>query len=259
MAYDFKPKIRGSDWNYGGAKWKLSRSKIDLFTECPLCFFIDNRLGVARPKMPSFNLNIAVDTLLKKEFDIHRVGKSAHPLMKQYGVDAIPFQHKDIESWRENFVGIQYVHEGTGMTISGAVDDVWVDPKGKLIIVDYKATSKEGKLETLEDTSWEGQYKRQIEVYQWLFRKKGFEVSDTGYFVYVNGKKDKEAFDGRLEFDITLISHKGEDSWVEKRILEIKECLDSNEPPLPNASCTYCGYRKLAKEVQLPYAKRNKK
>jgi hypothetical protein len=85
---------------------------------------------------------------------------------------------------------------------------------------------------------------------------KGFKVSDTGYFVYVNGKKDKEAFDGKLEFDVTLFPHIGNDTWVEAKIAEINTCLTGNDLPEPSESCEYCGYRKLAQQVQLPYAKR---
>ncbi|MDO8579697.1 MAG: PD-(D/E)XK nuclease family protein, partial [bacterium] len=208
--YIKKLQIRSGDWNYGGFKWKLSRSKLDLFTECPRCFYLDNKLGVSRPKGPSFTLNLAVDTLLKKEFDIHRAKKTSHPLMKKYGVGAVPFSHEKLDEWRENFKGIQYVHPKTGVTISGAIDDIWVNPAGELIIVDYKATAKDGKIETLSDSGWDKQYKKQMEVYQWLFRRAGFKVSATGYFVYVNGRKDKEAFDGKLEFDVTLIAHSGD-------------------------------------------------
>jgi hypothetical protein len=242
-------KRRGADWNYGGKNWKLSRSKIDFFTECKRCFYLDNVLGVSRPKMPSFNLNIAVDELLKKEFDIHRADVTTHPLLKKYGVDAVPFQHKNIDEWRHNFTGIQYRHKPTGLLISGAIDDVWINPKGELIIVDYKATSKEGKIETLSDSSWEAQYKRQMEVYQWLFRQNGFKVSNTGYFVYVNGKKDLKAFDGKLEFDVTLIAHTGDDSWIEKKLLEIKECLESKAIPASSETCEYCAYIKKYRDV----------
>lgn len=242
MAGYYNPK-RSADWNYGGKNWKLSRSKIDFFYECPRCFYIDNKYGVARPKMPSFTLNIAVDALLKKEFDIHRVKKTSHPLMKKYGVDAIPFSHPEINDWRENFVGIQYLHEDTGMMISGAVDDVWVNPSGELIVVDYKATSKDGRIDSLEDSGWEAQYKRQLEVYQWLLRQKGFEVSSTGYFVYANGQKDLEAFDGQLEFDVTLIAYTGDAGWIEKTILNIKKCLDDKRCPLSSKTCDYCAYR----------------
>lgn len=255
MAYEKKTAIRGSDWNFGGSKWRLSRSKIDLFTECPRCFYLDNKLGVSRPRGPAFTLNIAVDELLKKEFDIHRAKSTKHPLMEKYGIDAVPFSHKDINIWRENFKGLSYFHKPTGFTISGAIDDVWVNPKGELIIVDYKATAKEGEIIELSDSGWEGQYKRQMEIYQWLLRQMGFKVSDTGYFVYVNGKKDKKAFDSKLEFDVTLISHKGKTDWIEGELIKIKSCLESEKLPAPASGCDFCNYRKNSLEVVGHFAK----
>ena len=36
--------------------------------------------------------------------------------------------------------------------------------------------------------------KRQMEVYQWLFRRENFPVSDLGYFLYVNGIKGDNDF-----------------------------------------------------------------
>lgn len=246
---DFYKPHRKPDWNYGGPRWRLSRSKIDLFEQCPRCFYIDNKLGTARPPGFPFNLNSAVDHLLKKEFDIHRAGKTAHPLMKAYGVDAVPFEHEKMDVWRENFKGIDYKHEATGFTISGAVDDVWVNPAGELIVVDYKSTSKDGEITTL-DEEWHAGYKRQMEVYQWLLRRNGFKVSDTGYFVYANGIKDKKAFDGKLEFEVTLIAYTGNDEWVEKTILAIKKCLEANDIPEVGEHCDYCAYRKAARDVQ---------
>ena len=81
----------------------VSRSKIDLFLECQRCFYLDRRLGVGRPPGYPFTLNSAVDKLLKKEFDIHRAEKTAHPLMKEYGIDAIPFSHDDLEDLERKF------------------------------------------------------------------------------------------------------------------------------------------------------------
>lgn len=241
MSQYYKPN-RKPDWNYGGGRWRLSRSKIALFTECRRCFYIDNKLGVARPPGFPFNLNSAVDALLKKEFNIHRVAGSAHPLMTKYGVDAIPYDHPDMDIWRENFKGIECKHEETGMNISGAVDDIWVNPEGELIVVDYKSTSKDDDITAL-DQDWHDGYKRQMEVYQWLLRGRGFIVSDTGYFVYANARKDRKAFDGKLEFDVTLISHTGDDSWVEGAIKDIKKTLDSEGVPPPASDCDYCRYR----------------
>ncbi|MCW9054735.1 MAG: PD-(D/E)XK nuclease family protein [Candidatus Pacebacteria bacterium] len=235
---------RGADWNYGGRKWRLSRSKIDLFMECPRCFWLDNKLGTKRPPGYPLNLNIAVDTLLKKEFDIHRKNKTPHPFMEEYGIDAVPFQHKDIDLWRDNFKGAEFLHEPTGLTVSGAIDDVWVSPDGELIIVDYKATSKNGDVNL--DAEWQDGYKRQMEVYQWLFRQNGFKVSDTGYFVYVNGRTDVDQFDGKLEFEIKLLPYTGKDTWIEPVLREIKACLESNTIPAIGKECDYCPYREVA-------------
>jgi hypothetical protein len=248
-------QIRSADWNYGGKKWKLSRSKLDLFVDCPRCFYVDNKLGVARPKGFPFNLNSAVDHLLKKEFDAHRAAKTSHPLMKQYKVNAIPFAHSEMNTWRENFEGIQFPHKKSGLLISGAVDDIWVNPAGELIVVDYKATSKDEGEKVSLDAEWQDGYKRQMEVYQWLLRQKGFKVSDTGYFVYANGLRDKKAFDGKLEFEVTLIPYTGSDDWVEETIMKAKECLDADVLPEPGKFCDYCHYRKLAREVQAKFAK----
>lgn len=244
MSQYYKPD-RNPGWNYGGPKWRLSRSKIDLFTSCPRCFYIDNKLGTARPPGFPFNLNSAVDALLKKEFDMHRAGKTSHPLMEQYGVDAVPLQDPRMDEWRDSLRGgVVVKHASTGMTVCGGVDDVWVNPKGEFIVVDYKATSKEERITSL-DQDWHDGYKRQMEVYQWLFRQNGFQVSDTGYFVYANAGRDKKAFDGLLEFEVTLIPYKGNDSWVESTLTEIKKCLDSDGLPKASADCDYCTYREM--------------
>ncbi len=236
----FDPKSKES--------FKISRSKIDLFLQCPQCFYLDRRLGTSRPPGFPFNLNRAVDTLLKKEFDAHRVAKSRHPLMEEYGIDAVPFQHEKINEWRNTRKGVQYFHEPTNLLIMGAVDDVWVNPQEELIVVDYKATSKNGEVSI--DADWQIAYKRQMEIYQWLLRKNGFKVSKTGYFVYCNGRTDRRAFDKKIEFDIKIIPYKGDDSWIEKALLDIKECLISNQIPNPEQDCDYCKYRQAVKDLE---------
>ena len=47
----------------------LSRSRVYNFLDCPRCFYLTQRLGIRKPDSYPFNLNIAVDELLKNEFD----------------------------------------------------------------------------------------------------------------------------------------------------------------------------------------------
>lgn len=215
---------------------------------CPRCFYLDRRLGIQQPAGFPFNLNAAVDALLKKEFDIHRAKGRPHPLMKQYGIDAIPFAHRELDKWREPFFGIQYFHEPTALLITGAVDDLWINKKGELHVVDYKATSKEGEITI--DAQWQDSYKRQLEIYQWLLRRLGFTVSDVGYFVYCNGRRDREAFDGKLEFNVTIIPYRGSDRWVDGKIREAHACLQRKTLPAPDPACEFCRYRASAAEVE---------
>ena len=258
--------------------FKLSRSKLELFVACPRCFYLDRRLGVGRPPGFPFALNSAVDALLKKEFDIHRAKGTKHPLIEKYGVDAQPIPHEDLDKWRHNFTGIQFLHKPTNLLITGAIDDLWAttptpsasghSPSGRgrkkegeaptssgegrnleYIVVDYKATAKAGEITEL-DQDWQDGYKRQMEVYQWLLRQNGFQVSDTGYFVYCNGRTDREAFDGKLEFEITLISYTGNDSWVEKTIIKAHQCLNSGQIPEADPDCDYCNYQRAILQVE---------
>lgn len=250
MSDYYKPRRTRNIFTPGSNKpFKLSRSKLDLFLNCPRCFYLDRRLGVGQPPGYPFSLNSAVDTLLKKEFDIHRANGASHPLMKAYGIEAIPYQHEQLEVWRDSLHGgIQFLHNPTNFLITGGVDDVWVARDGKLIVVDYKATAKNAEV-TL-DADWQSGYKRQMEVYQWLFRQNGFEVSDTGYFVYANGKMDKEAFDARLEFDIKLLPYEGNTDWVEKCVEAAHACLNSDILPEYGPNCDFCLFRQAAEGVE---------
>lgn len=232
--------------------FRISRSKIDLFHECPRCFYLDVRLGIPRTSFPAFTLNNAVDELMKREFDTHRAKGEAHPLMKAYKIDAVPLDDPRLTEWRDALRrGIQHHHKPTGLIFRGGVDDIWVNPKGELIVVDYKATSKKDSEDVNIDGYWQQGYKRQVEIYQWLLRGIGEKVSPTAYFVYVNGNSDAEAFDGKLEFELKIIPHVGDASWIEPIIKKLAECLRSDEVPPATPTCEYCGYREAAgKELQ---------
>lgn len=228
--------------------FKLSRSKIDLFLECPRCFYLDRRLGVGRPPGFPFTLNSAVDTLLKQEFDVHRASGEPHPLIKQYGIDARPVPHEALDKWRQNFIGVQYLYEPANLIITGAIDDLWQNSQEEYLVVDYKATAVNERITELNKAHHKS-YKRQMEIYQWLLRQNGLDVSDTGYFVYCNGQKDREAFDGRLDFDVTLIAYTGSDKWVERAIVQAHNCLNSDHVPDASEDCDYCAYRNAAESV----------
>ena len=236
------------------APYKVSRSKIELFIQCPRCFWLDARLHITRPSSPPFNINKAIDELFKREFDSYRIKGEPHPLMEEFSIDAIPMQHEKLSVWRENFTGVATLHKATNLWVFRAIDDLWVDSKGEAIVVDYKATAKEQEVSI--DSDWQQSYKRQLEVYQWLLRANDLKVSDTGYFVYANGRVDLDGFFNRVEFKTKLIPYKGSDDWIDSTLVMMKQCLDNEEMPgvgraAMGGACEFCSYAKQRTELTL--------
>lgn len=196
-------------------------------------------------------LNSAVDELLKNEFDSYRSKGEQHPWQIEFKVPAKPFAHKDLDKWRHTFTGVQTVHKPTNLLIFGAVDDVWITEKGELIVVDYKATAKDKEITDLDPLGgWHDSYRRQMEVYQWLLRQNGFEVSNTGYFVYANGIAKNPSFENKLEFRTNIFPYVGDATWVEPTLKEIKACLEADMPVNAEA-CEHCNY--VASRLKLTF------
>jgi hypothetical protein len=202
---------------------------------------MDRRLGIGQPPSLPFTLNSAVDRLLKSEFDGYRAKGERHPIMEEHGVDAVPAARAELDDWRNNFKGVQYHNEDLNMVFFGAIDDLWLSSSGEYIVVDYKATAKKDEITTL-DQPWHESFKRQMDIYQWLLRKKGHKVSNTGYILYCNGNAYEEQFASKIEFRMTLLPYEGDSSWVDDITVRLYECLNSDELPEPELYCDYCKY-----------------
>lgn len=227
--------------------YPLSRSKLTLFLECPRCFYLDRRRGIGRPDEAYYSLNLAVDLLLKREFDSYRLKGEPHPAMKLYGIDAVPYRHKDLILWRDTPEGIRSVHSQSNFDVFGIIDDLWQHADGSVAIVDYKATSMPGPI----SLDGKDHYKRQLELYQWLLQRNGISVSPVGYLLYANASRDREAFERKLEFAFTVLPYEGSVSWVEDALNAAKECLMHETPPPSGAACSWCAYRRAARDVEV--------
>jgi len=221
--------------------YRLSRTKLENFLKCARCFYLDRRLGVGQPPGFPFNINSAVDELLKREFDQCRSQGVAHPYMVDAGINAIPANHSDLDQWRKNFVGVSYLHPATNFEFFGAIDDLWLNEDGEYLVVDYKATAKKDEVNL--DADWQISYKRQMEIYQWLLRKNGLPISNRGWFVYCNGKRDLDGFNNKVEFKVSLLPYDGNDDWVETALIEAKETLNRGDLPPADENCDFCTYR----------------
>ena len=235
---------------------KLSRSTVERFINCPRCCVLEKKYKIKPPSIP-FTLNIAVDNLCKNEFDYYRKIQKPHPIFLNNNINAVPFNHKDIDIWRDNYKGLRFKSSNNSYDFGGAIDDVLINDKGELIVIDIKATSK-------NKFNWEDTYKkydfpkgyvRQLEMYQWLFKKNGFKVADYACLIYFNAKKNENFFNQKLEFELHLVKLFCSSDWVEPKIIETVELLRSNIFPKPSQKCENCNYLKkrwnLSKKLKI--------
>jgi len=229
--------------------YELGRSRIQGFVDCQACFYLDRVKGVPIPSLYGWPLNTATDVLLKKDFDEYRNRQESHPFLIKKGLShLIPFQHEDFQKWTvATQLGLNTVHEETNLKVGGGLDDVWLNTETNQIhVVDYKSTSsgREDSVITLDDRPY---IKTQIEFYQWVLFKNGFDVSATGYVLYVDG--DRFTPGGMLGedaatmlFKVSLLDFEGNTDWVEPVLFEIRDALDSRTSPEHKPECPYGTY-----------------
>ena len=241
-------RVRKSSIYSPGQKdqFKISRSKFSTFVDCQRCFYLDRVKGLKDPSMPGWALNTTVDDLLKKEFDYYREQELPHPIFEEYNLNFIPFQHKDLDKWRNSLTGgISFHDTETNIILQGGIDDVWFDKtSNKIVVADYKAQSSKIEVEKnyyLSSQYHQG-YKLQMDIYVYILRQMGFDVSDTTYFMVCNGIKTVDEFDKKIIFDVTLVDYDVDVSWIQPKICEMKEVLDSNNIPEKNPYCEHCAY-----------------
>ena len=210
------------------------------------------------PSIPGFLLNEATDVLLKKHFDKYRQTQECPPYLIEQGYDhLVPFQHDNFELWTQSLhygaAGRMHtVVEEYNLKIGGGLDDVWQDTKtGILHIVDYKSTSKSTNGPELLDGFFAQAYKRQMDLYVWVMRRMGFEVSGTGYFLYVNGDRGTETDflqpdKGLMEFKVSLIPYETNLKWIDPTLAAIKETLHLPARPDHSEGCEHGKFLKDA-------------
>lgn len=235
--------------------FKLSRGKFSNFITCPRCFYLDRVKGLAEPGMPGWTLNETTDHLLKKEFDECRQQQKPHRLFAAYGLDHIvPFDHPSMDDWRDSLhKGLMARYKDSDIILSGGVDDIWFNTQTEtLIVVDYKSQANRNAVETesyLASPYHEG-YKVQMDFYNYLLDLMEFPIGDISYFLVVNANRAASGFHGVMEFEETIVPYQHDISWIDERVQNMIDCMNSDKLPESNTSCENCAYARQRNIVE---------
>ena len=210
--------------------FKLSPSSLNLMQECPRCFWLDKNNIWKRPVGIFPSLPSGMDRILKIHFDKFR-DKGLLPPEICEDTNCIGmklFDDKELlKTWQNNRKGISCTDED-GNILSGAVDNI-LQKGNKLIVLDYKTRGYGLKEDTHEH------YQLQLDVYNFLLRKNGYETEDFAFLLFYIPKEVAET--GEVIFDTTLkkmsINIKNaENMWKKALIILNSEC--------PEKGCEWC-------------------
>lgn len=221
----------------------LSRSQLNTFTECPRCFWLINRFGVKQPKSLPFALNNAIDGLLKKEFDQHRVAGTLPGICSALEGNAKLFTDSgQLQTWRNNFQGLRWTDPSSGHTLYGAVDDLLEFRDGSLAVVDYKSTGSAAP--TIYPS-----YQLQMDVYTFLLQRLGYRTAPRSYFAFFLVVKD-DGFRGRLPFREALVDVTPQPDRVQQLLQDAVAVVQSGQEPASGAECDVCRWGTEAAAVR---------
>ncbi|MFA5878021.1 MAG: PD-(D/E)XK nuclease family protein [Candidatus Staskawiczbacteria bacterium] len=213
-------------------KIQLSPNSLNLYLECPRCFWLDKKMGIRRPPPYPYALNSAVDALLKEEFDTYRENGEAHPFLAAHNIPAKLFHNQDLlNQWRSNFSGIRYYDPQLDATLFGAVDDILEFEDGKLAALDYKSTGS--KVANVYD-----RFQLQLDIYTFLLEKNGFATPRKGYLAFYVVDKGS-GFVDRLPFKKELHTIDTNPDDVKEIFTEAVGLLRKDVPPGHSQDCKF--------------------
>ena len=223
--------------------FNLSRSKLEMICTCPGCYWLHVVKGMGEPKSFPFNINTATDILLKADADKYR-GKEAHPTMAKFGYPQIrPYACDELEDWVKagkyrSPDGFNHIDEETNIRVGGGIDDIFEDMNtGELHIVDYKSTSIKGRKFNSPGELYEP-YERQLDIYHWIGKGLGLNLSDKAFVIYVNGDQEaggmideKDPSVSYMKFHTSVIEYKVRKGWVSEKLKEVRPLWESPKRP----------------------------
>ena len=213
-----------------GTNYLLSPSSLNLFLECPRCFWLYVKRKIPRPETPTSTLPQRMDGLIKEHFDKYRKLDKLPPELEGK-INVKPIQQSILDKWRNWRTGLRYEEEA--LCLRGALDECFVEGK-TYIPVDYKTRGYELKDNTV------GYYQNQLNIYTLLLEKNGFKTNAFAYLVFYLLQSLSDS--GLARFNIQLLKV---DTNTEKAYQIFKEAgrlLEQDSPPQRNPRCSFCNW-----------------
>ncbi|MBS3088219.1 PD-(D/E)XK nuclease family protein [Candidatus Pacearchaeota archaeon] len=211
--------------------FKLSPSKMNLFLECPLCFWLAEK-GVHRPSGPFPSLPGGMDRKLKDYFDKYRKLGKLPPELNGKVPGKLYDNLEDMNTWRNAKKGLRW-EDSNGNVLLGAIDDCLLDGKN-FIVVDFKTY---GGSEIKDDKI--AFYQNQLDCYTLLLEKNNLKHPGFAYLIFFMPKEVKE--NGVVEFNIEVKKVNVDSKRALKTFNSAIKLLEGKRPE-KHSECKFCAW-----------------
>lgn len=217
---------------------RLSPTALNLFKDCPRCFWLDKNKKIKRPRGIFPSLPGGIDRILKAAFDTYRPGKA-------HGFDgAMLIGKEEIKAWRNWRSGLSCKIKGTSHSIIGALDDCLYFPaEKKYAPLDYK--TRGSAVENF--TEYAQKYSQlQMDVYALMLEENGYPSIGRAYLAFYYPSFADIA--RNVFFDSSIVSIPTSIDNARDVIMKALKCLEGTMPEA-NPECEYCTREAMLKEI----------
>uniref|UniRef100_A0A7V5Y0B5 PD-(D/E)XK endonuclease-like domain-containing protein n=1 Tax=candidate division WOR-3 bacterium TaxID=2052148 RepID=A0A7V5Y0B5_UNCW3 len=219
----------------------LSPTKLALFQECPLCFWLAEKEKIERPRGPTATLPQSMDKLIKNYFDYYR-GRGELPPEIAGKIKGKLIAQEILDDWRKNSKNSKprYFNKEANAFLFGALDECLIVDDKYYIPVDYKTYGY-----NLKENSF-AHYQLQLDCYTLMLEGEGLTHLNIAYLIYYIPEKIEE--NNLIRFKIEIREVKTNPEKAKDIFLKAIEILRNPNPPAPSPECKFCHWRKELKE-----------
>lgn len=206
-------------------------SGLNLFKECPRCFWLHHHENVKRPQGPFPSLPGGMDLVIKDYFDQYR---GSLPPELRGKVDGALMEDNDLMNvWRNWRTGLAYKNPDLNAELFGALDECLVID-GKYAPLDYKTRGSPPR-----PGDSERYYQTQLDSYSLMLRESGYPAADHGYLVYYFPLKVER--DGVVHFSVYPVRMPLHADRAKDIFFRAVACL-RDAVPKKHTGCIYCDW-----------------
>lgn len=204
---------------------RLSPSKLNLFRDCPRCFWLSVVKGIDQPRGPMPTILIGLDSVIKNYFQRYREKGELPPIIQGR------IEGKLV---KKPLSFIKFADSSINAIMSGKLDECIILKGGLYAPLDHKSGGR--FVEAVHPA-----FQMQMDSYTFLLESNGYPIAGKAYLVYYF-PTDGELHNG-FPFEVDIKEVETDPSRALDLFRKAVEIARAPSPPPNGKRCAFCRWR----------------